>query len=99
MILIYFNQIPERYPSLKDQGVEQLYPDGITSNRGRATEMKKLVQSILIKYLEIISTLYNNPAEFAPLIEPFRVLFINLHHLLNEWRPFQVKDFFFSMTI
>ncbi|KAI9712468.1 MAG: hypothetical protein M1812_006883 [Candelaria pacifica] len=92
-------------PSLKDQGIEQLYPsppnsptttaaDGtkVARNFDRAFYLKKIARSLLLNFLELIGTLAVAPEQYGRKIEDLRALFINAHHLLNEYRPHQARE-------
>jgi mediator of RNA polymerase II transcription subunit 7 len=60
----------------------------------RKAELKKLNRSILICFLELLDILINNPASPAreQKIKDLSVLFINMHHLINEFRPHQARE-------
>ncbi|KAJ1985857.1 Mediator of RNA polymerase II transcription subunit 7 [Dimargaris cristalligena] len=73
-------------PSLAEQDVEQLYP---TDNFNRVKELRKLNNSLIFKYLDLIDTLSTMPAEADSEIDDIRLLLINMHHLINEYRPYQ----------
>ncbi|KAI9702803.1 MAG: Mediator of RNA polymerase II transcription subunit 7 [Candelina mexicana] len=92
-------------PSLKDQGIEQLYPsppssptitaaDGtkIIQNFDRAFYLKKMARSLLLNFLELVGTLAVAPEQYGRKIEDLRALFVNAHHLLNEYRPHQARE-------
>ncbi|OKL60873.1 Mediator of RNA polymerase II transcription subunit 7 [Talaromyces atroroseus] len=90
-------------PSLKEQGIEQLYPDPPTSdatkddqNGGQplnhAYYLLKISKSLLLNFLEFVGVLSIAPEEFEAKLEDLRNLFINAHHLLNLYRPHQARE-------
>eukprot|EP00731_Ephydatia_muelleri_P029355 Em0020g999a len=76
--------------SLEEQGLQRLYPQ----KYDRKTELKKLNRSILICFLELLDILIENPAspDRNQKIQDISVLFINMHHLINEYRPHQAEE-------
>ena len=57
-------------------------------------EMKKLNHSILVNYMELLDVMIDAPHSNERLkkIEEIKILFINLHHLINEFRPHQARE-------
>ncbi|KAJ1968815.1 Mediator of RNA polymerase II transcription subunit 7 [Dimargaris xerosporica] len=81
--------LDDTLPSLKDQKVEQLYPaDGFS----RTNELRKLNNSLIFKYLDLINTLATTPSKFEKDVDSIRLLLVNMHHLINEFRPYQARD-------
>jgi len=70
-------------------GVQQLYPT--EPNQDRTEELKALTKSALMNYLELVGIMGVDPGGFTEKIEDIRIIFINMHHLLNEYRPHQVS--------
>ena len=60
----------------------------------RKMELKKLNRSILVCFLELLDILILNPAspERNTKINNLSILFINMHHLINEYRPHQARE-------
>jgi mediator of RNA polymerase II transcription subunit 7 len=88
-------------PSLAEQGIEQLYtPPSTPSSSGagpathsdRALILKRLAKSLLLNFLELMGIMSINPEQYAEKIQDLRTLFINFHHLLNEYRPHQARE-------
>ncbi|KAJ5363492.1 Mediator of RNA polymerase II transcription subunit 7 [Penicillium cataractarum] len=89
-------------PSLKDQGIEQLYPEP-SSEADRALSqpaqplnhayyLLKISKSLLLNFLEFVGILSVSPEQFESKVEDLRNLFINAHHLLNLYRPHQARE-------
>lgn len=91
-------------PSLKEQGIEQLYPSSPTEEAGRESPSKpsqplnhayyllKISKSLLLNFLEFVGILSVAPEQFESKVEDLRNLFINAHHLLNLYRPHQARE-------
>ncbi|OBT63449.1 hypothetical protein VE03_07160 [Pseudogymnoascus sp. 23342-1-I1] len=90
-------------PSLTEQGIEQLYsPPGTPSGSGAGSDpqshsdrtliLKRIAKSLLLNFLELMGIMSVNPEQYAEKIQDLRTLFINFHHLLNEYRPHQARE-------
>lgn len=82
-------------PSLEEQGIQQLYtpPDTPTGKHAdRALVLKRIAKSLLLNFLDLVGILSINPALSESKIADLRTLFINFHHLLNEYRPHQARE-------
>lgn len=77
---------------LESQGIKRLYSKD--ENFDHIVEMKKLNHSILVNYMELLDVMIDAPAssERQKKIEEIKILFINLHHLINEFRPHQARE-------
>jgi mediator of RNA polymerase II transcription subunit 7 len=84
-----------------EQGIEQLYtppgtPDGSGSGSGshsdRALILKRIAKSLLLNFLELMGIMSVNPLQYAEKVQDLRTIFINFHHLLNEYRPHQARE-------
>lgn len=88
----------EKLPSLTDVGIKQLYNDLGTnkdvqsSHQDRVWELKKLLKSLLINFLQLVDIMSKNPEQFPGKVDDIRVILINMHHLLNEYRPHQSRE-------
>lgn len=94
------SQLSTVLPSLKDQGIEQLYPSESGQESpsrpsqplNHAHYLLKISKSLLLNFLEFIGILSISPEEFEPKVDDMRNLFINAHHLLNLYRPHQARE-------
>ncbi|KAH0558064.1 mediator of RNA polymerase II transcription subunit 7 [Cotesia glomerata] len=75
---------------LEAQGIRRLYPQ----NFDRRRELKKLNHSLLANFLDLIDLLVHCPdsPKRAEKVEDLSLLFIHIHHLLNEFRPHQARE-------
>lgn len=91
-------QINETLPTLTAAGVLQLYPSSLQINGDKqstsspAIHLKALLRSTLLSFFELTSLLSANPTAAFAKIEDFRILFLNMHHLINEYRPHQARE-------
>jgi mediator of RNA polymerase II transcription subunit 7 len=74
--------------------ITQLYSS--EPNQDRTVELRNLTKSALMNYLELVGIMGVNPAGWTEKLEDLRIIFINMHHLLNEYRPHQVTKKFLS---
>jgi len=90
-----FFDMNDPLPSLEEQGIQQLYTPPDTPNgkhADRALVLKRLAKSLLLNFLDLVGILSINPALSESKIADLRTLFINFHHLLNEYRPHQARE-------
>lgn len=75
---------------LEASGVRRLYPQAYDHKR----ELKKLNHSILVNFLDLIDILIRAPdsPKRVEKLEDLNLLFINMHHLINEYRPHQARE-------
>lgn len=90
-------QLDDKLPTLEEQGIINLPDRGPPSSRedkhfDRAFELKKLAKSLLLNFLELVGTLGRTPGDADAKIQDLRTLFINTHHILNEYRPHQARE-------
>lgn len=85
--------VQEQLPSLAESGITQLYPEGSEKSTATLTaELKKLLYSALVGYVGLVQTLSADPTQFGHSTERLQILFINMHHLLNTYRPLQSQE-------
>ncbi|CAB0028717.1 unnamed protein product [Trichogramma brassicae] len=75
---------------LEAQGIKRLYPQHFDRRR----ELKKLNHSLIVNFLDLIDILNLCPesSKRAEKVEDLSLLFIHIHHLLNEFRPHQARE-------
>lgn len=86
--------LEDKIPSLKSLGFTQLYQDEdetITSNT-KIVELHKLLDSLLLNFLELVGSVSVEPAKYYIKIEHLKQLIINMNHLLNTYRPHQTRE-------
>ncbi|KAG6010409.1 hypothetical protein E4U43_008582 [Claviceps pusilla] len=89
--------LDDKLPTLEDQGITNLPNLDLSASRDaklydRAFELKKLVKSLLLNFLELTGALSTSPASAESKIQDLRTLLINIHHILNEYRPHQARE-------
>ncbi|KAI9339587.1 MED7 protein-domain-containing protein [Obelidium mucronatum] len=85
-------RLTDRAPLLSEMGIVQLFPDEDGPGFDRASELKKLNHSLLLNFLELQHILTKRPEEYIAKIEDIRLIYINIHYLLNGYRPHQARD-------
>jgi mediator of RNA polymerase II transcription subunit 7 len=75
---------------LESQSIRRLYPQHFD----RKKELKKLNHSLLVNFLDLLDMLINAPESQRRVekIDDLTVLFLHIHHLLNEYRPHQARE-------
>ncbi|RDW75460.1 hypothetical protein BP6252_06602 [Coleophoma cylindrospora] len=87
--------LTEPIPTLAEAGVEQLYTPPATptgKHVDRALILKRLAKSLLLNFLELVGIMSVDPSQNTEKIQDLRTIFINFHHLLNEYRPHQARE-------
>lgn len=77
--------------SLESQGFKRLYS---AKDIDRKKELRKLNHSVLVNFLDMIDILIKTPEspKRDEKIEDINLLFIHMHHLINEFRPHQARE-------
>ncbi|ESN90253.1 hypothetical protein HELRODRAFT_194643 [Helobdella robusta] len=75
---------------LESQSLVRLHPHNYDHKR----ELKKLNYSILVNFLDLLDVLVKAPESRRRLekIDDLTLLFIHMHHLINEFRPHQARE-------
>lgn len=75
---------------LESQGIERLHPMQFDHKR----ELKKLNMSILVNFLDLLGILIKSPGSIKreEKLEDIKLLFVHMHHLINEYRPHQARE-------
>ncbi|KJZ73797.1 hypothetical protein HIM_06915 [Hirsutella minnesotensis 3608] len=89
--------LDDKLPTLEEQGITNLPATAPSNSRDakhydRAFELKRLAKSLLLNFLELAGTLAHNPSQAEAKMQDLRTLFINMHHILNEYRPHQARE-------
>ncbi|CAA19326.1 mediator complex subunit Med7 [Schizosaccharomyces pombe] len=75
---------------------DQKSKDGETSDLikipRRAYELRFLSRSLMLNFLELLGIMAKAPEQFPSKVENIRVLLLNLHHLINDYRPHQSRE-------
>ncbi|KHN95887.1 Mediator complex, subunit Med7 [Metarhizium album ARSEF 1941] len=87
----------DKLPTLEEQGIANLPTTALSDSKDakhydRAFQLKKLSKSLLLNFLELAGTLSRDPAHAQGKIQDLRTLFVNIHHILNEYRPHQARE-------
>ncbi|KAJ2159030.1 Mediator of RNA polymerase II transcription subunit 7 [Coemansia sp. RSA 552] len=82
-------QVRDRLPSLSEQNIPQLYPEGPID---RVTELKRLNHSVIFEFLGLVDVLIKDPSQYGARTERIRDVLVNIHHLINEYREHQAKE-------
>jgi len=77
--------------SLESQGIRRLYS---SKDVDRKKELRKLNHSILVNFLDLLDVLIACPdsPKREEKIEDLNLLFIHMHHFINEFRPHQARE-------
>lgn len=93
-------QTDNELPDLESMGMTQLYKkEHLESKSSSSTvyqykikELHLLLKSLLLNYLEFIGILGINPEKYQEKVENIRTILVNIHHLLNQYRPHQSRE-------
>lgn len=71
-----------------------VFADGTQSEwtLDRAFHLQKVAKSLLLNFLELVGVLSVDASQYGRKMEHIRTLFINAHHLVNEYRPHQARE-------
>lgn len=80
----------EMIRSLESQGIRRLIPQHFD----RRKELKKLNHSLFANFMDLIDLLIQHPdsPRRNEKIDDLNLLFVHIHHLLNEFRPHQARE-------
>lgn len=84
----------DKLPSLKDTEWDQLYPanDETITLETKISELHKLVDLLLLNFLELIGIASIDPSKLEPKFKDISLILININHLLNTYRPHQSRE-------
>ena len=94
MLIKVVIQLKDPLPTLQEMSIQQLYtpPPSPSSHIDRALILKRLAKSLLLNFLELTGIMSTSPEQYEEKVQDLRTLFINFHHLLNEYRPHQARE-------
>ncbi|CAK9437976.1 uncharacterized protein LODBEIA_P23540 [Lodderomyces beijingensis] len=83
----------DKLPNLKDTQWTQLYQDDASlTSESKIQELHKIMDSLLLNFLDLVGLLSVDPGKFEPKIQDISLLLINFNHLLNTYRPHQSRE-------
>lgn len=84
----------DKLPTLTEMGIRQLYPedDATILLQTKIGELHKLLDSLLLGFLELIAAVSIEPSKFYLKVEDLKILLININHILNLYRPHQLRE-------
>lgn len=90
-------EVKDHLPDLETMGITQLYnktqDEGqVTNYQYKIEELRKLSYSLLLNFVELVGVLSVNPEQHGQKVENIRTILVNIHHLLNEYRPHQSRE-------
>ncbi|ODV92776.1 hypothetical protein CANCADRAFT_1369 [Tortispora caseinolytica NRRL Y-17796] len=90
--------VKTKLPTLEEMGIQNLSNiDHEQPVLAPVEELQKLSRSLILQYLELLGCLTNAPEQFPTHIDNMRTLFINMHHLINMYRPHQARESLVSL--
>ncbi|KAL3231642.1 Mediator of RNA polymerase II transcription subunit 7 [Nakaseomyces bracarensis] len=90
-------EVKDHLPDLETMGITQLYKksedtEQVTNYQYKIQELRKLSYSLLLNFVELVGVLSINPELYEQKVENIRTILVNIHHLLNEYRPHQSRE-------
>ncbi|KAI8818916.1 MED7 protein-domain-containing protein [Fimicolochytrium jonesii] len=83
------HDIDVKRKSLKELGIEQLYPDGPIDFKAVLKHLIRALQLNLLEYLDVVT---ERTEQFEYKKEQIWLILQNIHHVINEYRPHQARD-------
>lgn len=82
----------DKLPNLKDTQWQQLYNDANLTSETKIKELHKMMDSLLLNFVELVRLLSVDPQQFEPKVKDMSLLLINFNHILNTYRPHQSRE-------
>ncbi|KAI8061912.1 MED7 protein-domain-containing protein [Thamnidium elegans] len=81
-------------PSVPEFQLQDLEPPSPPTDEYTVFDQKWQIDDHLptLDELDLLDVLVNNPEEFGNSIENISTIFINMHHILNAYRPHQARE-------
>lgn len=86
------NELDAPEQSLEDAGVEQLYPDTDIVKQNPQPYLITLARSMLTTFLALTGILSENPELYDEQVVNLQTLVVNMHSLINQYRPHQARE-------
>lgn len=83
--------------TLQAAGIEQLFPDHPSVKLAPQAYLLSLARSLLTTFLATTGILAQNPTLYAKKVEDLRTIAINMHYLINQYRPHQARETLISL--
>lgn len=79
-------------PTLQDAGIEQLFPDHPAVKLAPQAYLLSMARSLLTTFLSTTAILAKNPTLYPKQVDDLRTITINMHFLINQYRPHQARE-------
>ncbi|KAG0792273.1 hypothetical protein G6F62_006488 [Rhizopus arrhizus] len=89
-----FPMDPITSPSIPEFYIQSLEPPAAPASEYTVFDQKWQIEDQLptLNELGLLDTLVKDPEEFGKYIENISTTFINMHHILNAYRPHQARE-------
>ncbi|ROT43814.1 mediator of RNA polymerase II transcription subunit 7 [Sodiomyces alkalinus F11] len=88
--------LDDKLPSLEEVNIQRLAATHNGEKDGkhldRAFELKRMAKSLLLNFLELLGIMSIDPEDAISKVNDLRIILMNFHHVLNEYRPHQARE-------